>query len=245
MKWFFISLSILLFNNCTKTKTHLEYFSVSKSNLNDTYGRIEDGFNFYKFQKYYQSARLDSAYLSNYKCNFKDSVIYRFLKAKYTKNGYEFSNELLSHIGRFNAENFNDTTIIVIDINDSISLINLSPEFAIYSMGTCCSPYQNLIVRRRGNLIVFQEVKDELIGGKLLGVYLKQNGNIDGILIQGYSNDYGNFKGLNSNFNLKYKITKKGIIPEEILNVRNGEPFDKNDTIEKEIKDFGVQSVYF
>ncbi len=245
MKWFFTSFSIFLFINCTQTKTHSEYFSVLKSNLNETYGRIEDGFNFYKFQKYYQSARLESAYLLNYECNFEDSVIYKFLKAKYAKKGFDFSTKLLSQIARLNAENFNDTTIIVIDINDSISLINLSPEFAIYGLGTCCSHYQNLIIRRSGNSILFEEIEDELIGGKLLGVYLEQNGKIDGILIQGYSNDYGKFEGLNSQFNLKYKITKKGIIPEKILNVRNGEPFDKNDPIEKEIIDFGVQSIYF
>ena len=130
-------------------------------------------------------------------------------------------------------------------LNDSISLINLSPEFSIYALGSCCSPYQNLIVRKRKNKIIFREVDDELSTGKLIGIYLNKNRQISGLLFQGYSNSNGAFKGLNSTYNLKYNITEKGIFPDEILNVRGGEPFDKNDLYIKNICDLGLKNVIF
>jgi len=246
MKFCFIFLPLLFGGACTiYQNSHIEYYSIEKSKHNISYGCIDNNFNFYKFQRYYKSIRVDSIYLEHYQYNFKDSVIYNFLLSKYIERGYDFSIKLLSQIGRLNADGFNDTAIIVLDINDSISLINLSPEFAIYALGTCCSHYQNLIIRKQNNSIIFSEVDDELIGGELLGIYAGEYGKIEGLLIQGYSNSNGAFNGLNSTYNVNYKITEKGIVAEELINVRNGEPFDKNDTIGRDLKDFGIKSVHF
>jgi hypothetical protein len=242
----FLILPLLLLNACTNNdNSFIEYYSIEKSLQNISYGKIEDDFNFYKFQKYIQSVRLDSNYLDQYNCNFEDSVIYYFLLNKYTKMGFNDQIQLIQQIGRLNADNFNDSNIIVLDINDSISLISLSPEFSIQANGTCCSHYQNLIIKRRGSSLIFKEIDDQLTNGKLLGVYLDHKGKIDGLLIQGFSNNNGEFKGFNSTYNLKYKVNSKGIFAEEILNVRSGEPFDKNDINPEKINSFGVHSVYF
>jgi len=245
MKWIFLILAINFIFGCNKSQRIDEYFSIEKSQLNTSYGRFENDFNFYKFQMYYQSIRVDSIYLDNYHTNFEDSIIYNFLKSQYFERGYDHSLTLLTQIGRINRDNFNDTSIIVLDLNDSITLVNLSPGFAIYALGTCCSDYQNLILRKRNNAVIYSLAQDELIPSKLLGIYAKSNGTISGLLMQGYSNNYSSFFGLNSTYTAKYDITEKGIIPVEITNVRNGEPFDKNDKISKNLKDFGAISYYF
>ncbi|MBK8444277.1 MAG: hypothetical protein IPL35_13040 [Sphingobacteriales bacterium] len=238
----FLLLSLVLFLQCTNNhKNEFDYYSIEKSQLNHTYGRVGGSFNFYKFQQYYQSIQVDSVYLDEYQQNFEDSAIYRLLLNNYLERGYNTKIELLSRIGQINADSFNDTSIIVLDINDSISLINLSPEFTIYALGTCCSPYQNLLIKKSGDSIV---VFDELHQGKLLGVYISETAKINGLLFQGQSNDIGNFESLNGTYNYKYKVNTEGIIFDKITNVRNGEPFDKND---KDIsdKDFEIKSVYF
>ncbi len=245
MKWFTIILIVLISGCYSKKEKHIEYYSVEKSYYNNSFGILDDNFNFYKFQRYYQSVRVDSVYLEHYHQNFENIQIFNFLKNKYKNKGYDHCINLLSRIGQLNAENFNDTSIIVIDINDSISLINLSPEFAIYAMGSCCSNYQNLILKKRNNSIIFTECEDEIMPGKLLGVYLEENGKISSILIQGFSNNHYDFYGLNSTYNVKYDITEKGIIPVGIINVRNGEPFDKNDTDSLGLKENGMNSYYF
>lgn len=222
--------------------TNVEYYSIHKSMYDITYTSHNDSrsyefqqkyskgndYNFYKFQEYYQSIRVDSI-LDKYQYNFDDSVIYNFLKKNYIERGRDQSIELLSHIGRINSENFNDTAIIVFDLNDSISLVNLPDGLGMYGSGTCCSTYQILVLRKRNNSIIYSSTYDELEPGKLLGIYADNTGIITGLLIQGYSSSQGQFYGLNSTYNVKYDITSKGIIPVEIINVRNGEPLDKND----------------
>ena len=152
-----------------------------------------------------------------------------FLKDRYLKKNDTAQIRLLSSIGEINFGKFNEAGITVIDLNDTISLINLSPEFALYPVGSCCSPYQNIIIRKRNNSIYHFGVDDELINGKILGVYANNKGKVRGILIAGYSNSNGAFNGLNANYSLKYDIDLKGIIASEVLNVRGGEPFDKHD----------------
>jgi len=238
-------LLILILFSCTNSHVDDEYFSVEKSKINTSYGRLTDNLNFYKFQRYYQSIRVDSLYLENYHYNFEDTVIYNFLINQYHKKGYAHSINILTQIGRINAENFNDTGIIVLDLNDSISLVNLSAELAVYPLGTCCSPRQNLIIRKRNNSICYNLAEDELLPGRLLGIYVNNSGKISGLLMQNYSNNYSDFYGLNSSYNLRYNVSESGIIPIEILNVRNGEPFDKNDTSGCKLMDFGIKSYYY
>lgn len=236
---------IIIFCGCDNKTTSEDYYSIEKSRYNISYDRLDDKFNFYKFQKYYQAVRLDSICLEYYHSNFADSEICAFLKSHYIERGYDHSLELLPQIGSINSKNFSDTGIVVLDMNDSITLVNLSPVFNIYALGTCCSHFQNLILRKRNNSICYSIAEDELVHGKLLGIYVKGKGNISGLLIQGYSNNNSDFYGLNSTYNLKYEITDRGIIPVEISNVRNGEPFDKNDSIVNKLEDLGAKEYFF
>ncbi len=217
--------------HCTsQPQSNVDFYSISKSHTNDTYGTsIDDHFNFYKFQIYFHSAAVDSNELKSYHFNFTGNEVINFLKDRYLKKNDTAQIRLLSSIGEINFGKFNEAGITVIDLNDTISLINLSPEFALYPVGSCCSPYQNIIIRKRNNSIYHFGVDDELINGKILGVYANNKGKVRGILIAGYSNSNGAFNGLNANYSLKYDIDLKGIIASEVLNVRGGEPFDKHD----------------
>ena len=233
MRWlrFALYIQCVFSIHCTShPKSNFDFYSVAKSQQNDKYGSlIEDQIYFYRFQTYFKSAASDSNSLSSNHFNFTGNEVIGFLKNQYLKKNETSKIELLSKIEAINSENLNNEGIIVIDLNDTISLINLSPEFALYPIGSCCSPYQNIIIRKRNNAIYHSDINDELISGKFLGVYANNRGEVNGLLIEGYSNSNGDFKGLNANYTLKYDVIKTGIIASEVINVRGGEPFDKND----------------
>lgn len=238
MRYYWLILLLVLFIQCQRNeKKDFNYYSFEKSCQNNTFGYFDDGLNFYKFQNYYQSICVDSVLLNYYHHNFEDSLIYNFLLRKYEERGYDHSIEILSHIDKYNSENVGDTGIIVLDINDSISLVSLSPDLSIYALGNCCSPYQNLLVKKvKDKVVVF----DELNRGRLLGVYLSRLNKINGFLFQGFSNQYSDFERFSGMYNYRYNVNEYGIIFDKIINVRNGEPFDKKDQL---ISDDGLMEV--
>ena len=224
-----------------------KFYSFSKSFYDNSYGGFyfymewPGEYYFYRFQNYIASVRKDSILLGHYTHNFEDSIIFNFLRKIYLEKGYDHSIALLDRVGELNSKNYTDSTIVVLDIYDDISLLCLSPDFATYALGSCCSPYQNFLIQKSKDSII---ILFELQMAELLGVYYNNSDQISGLLFQGYSRINGVFKALNGPYNFRYNVNELGLYCNKIENVRRGEPFDASDEYRK-LSGYAIPDIRF
>lgn len=239
--FFVYTLLFCLQINCSTKKccNNLKYFSIAKWIETEQYDFISDSFNFYRFQTFLGSnfivTKSYNSFLEIQLIN--ENKLRNYLYDIYKVKGYSNSLDLLEHIDKLNLNYDRDSAILLLDLNDHLTLLSLGSKFSTKAWGSGFTGRENYLLNQSKDTL---SIVGELPQGILRGVYVDNNCLIQKLIFEDYKNSYNDKKYHNGEVMFELDLTDTQIKFSKIMNVRKGEPLDFNDKKNyfKEIENF-------
>lgn len=227
-------LVLFAFQSCTQKQvpkqSQLKFYSVAK--WLDFKTLQQENLNFYDFQVYTRNNMdpTESKGLFSYQTVISEKAVFNYLKKKLTW----YDTGFINLIPELNINEERDSATMLLDVSkemhDSyIAIWSLGSVWGFNSTGTMYSGRENYLIKQVGDSIT---ILAALPPGIVKGIYIDPStGLIRKVLFEEIKRDYSDEKTFGGKVVYTLSIEEGKISFSEIVNVRNGEPFDASDSV--------------